>query len=259
MTAEHEAHEMYDGTDALMAAITDEELPDEARADAAFMAEHREAEADVTLLRRQLATIGDALAEEPRPHRRPAPARAHRTRRPVRGFAFGGLAVAAVAGVLSGMIWLLGQTGGVNSMSGGSSEDSGAKAAGSAAAGSPLFGPGYLACTRLIAEGEVTRVQRVPGGSGQERITLHVTRSYKPEEGKPEEGKPEKGKKEITFLADEDAVHKALHKGDHVLVALAEDSAVPDHVVVGEKSIARERAGLAGALSESRYTTCAPE
>ncbi len=66
MAAERNEH---DGVDALMAAITDEPLPDAARADAGFMAEHATATAEVALLREQLGIIGQALSA-PR-HRNP--------------------------------------------------------------------------------------------------------------------------------------------------------------------------------------------
>ncbi|MEV6592423.1 hypothetical protein [Streptomyces acidicola] len=244
MTSEHESHEMYVATDALMAAITGEEPPGEARADAASLDEHRKAEADVALLREQLGIIGDALAEEARPQWQAVPVRAPRNWRPVRRFAFAGIAVAAVAGVLSGMIWLLGQTGGVNSLSGGAKDESGATSADSAA-GSPFSSPGYLACTRLVVEGDVTDVEQVAPDMGQERITLHVTRSYKPEKTKPE----------ITFVIDEEAF-VALRKGDHILVAVPHRSATPDYVLVGEKTVARERAGLTRALPASREAGC---
>ncbi|WP_328496345.1 hypothetical protein OHS59_29320 [Streptomyces sp. NBC_00414] len=61
--AEYEAAE-YEGIDALLAAITDEPLPEGARDDPAFMAEHRSAVADVALLREQLRIMGDTLAAE---------------------------------------------------------------------------------------------------------------------------------------------------------------------------------------------------
>lgn len=234
MTAEHNS------VDALMAAITGERLPDEA--DDAFRAEHREAEADLALLRQQLGIIGDALAEVPRPERTPARARATRNRRPVRTFAFGTVAVAAVAGVLAGTGWLVSQAG--SGAKEDSSSASGAKA--DTAARSPFSSSGFLACTRLVAEGEVTRVEPVPRVAGQERVTLHVTRSYK----------PEKSKKELTLVIDEGALQKALHKGDHILVAVPQHAAGPDQVIVGEKPVARERAGLTEALSESAHVTC---
>ncbi|MEV6948504.1 hypothetical protein AB0N07_42630 [Streptomyces sp. NPDC051172] len=241
MTAEH------NGVDALMAAITGEELPEEARTDAAFAAEHRRATADVALLRLQLGIIGDALAEEPRPERTPAPVRAPRDWRRARRLAFGSLAVAAVATVLSGLGWLVVQAGsGADTMSGGSADSAASKADRKAEAGSAFSSPGYLACTRLVAEGEVTAVQPVHGTAGPERITLDVTRSYK----------PEKSQKEITLLIEDETLRKALHKGDHILVAVPARSAVPEHVIVGETSIARERAGLTRALPESAGVTC---
>ncbi|MDQ1029242.1 hypothetical protein QF035_006824 [Streptomyces umbrinus] len=54
----------YEGMDALMAALTDEPLPEDARDDAEFLAEHRSALADVALLREQLRLMGDTLAAE---------------------------------------------------------------------------------------------------------------------------------------------------------------------------------------------------
>ena len=240
MTAEHNS------VDALMAAITGEELPEEARADAAFAAEHRRATADVALLRQQLGIIGEALAEEPRPERAPVPVRAPRDWHRARRFAVGSLAVAAVGTVLTGLGWLLVQANsGVDSMSGGSA-DSASKADRNAEAGSAFSSPGYLACTRLVAEGEVTAVEPVSGTAEQERITLDVTRSYK----------PEKSRREITLLIEEETLRKALHKGDHILVAVPPQSTVPDYVIVGEKAIAHERAGLTRALPESADVTC---
>ena len=239
----------YDGSDALMAAITGERPPEDA--DAALLAEHRRAEADVALLREQLGIIGDALAEETHPERTPAAVRAPRDWRRARRFAVGSLAVAAVATVLSGLGWLLVQANsGVDTMSGGSADSAASKADRSAEAGSAFSSPGYLSCTRLVAEGEVRAVEPVHGSAGQERITLDVTRSYKPEESK------EKSKKEVTLVIEEETLRKALHKGDHILVAVPPQSTVPDYVIVGEKPIARERAGLIRALPESAGVTC---
>ncbi|MEU6802980.1 pentapeptide repeat-containing protein [Streptomyces neyagawaensis] len=59
--AEFEGAE-YGGMDALMAALLDEPLPEEALADGEFMAARRAAAADVRMLREQLGLIGDALA-----------------------------------------------------------------------------------------------------------------------------------------------------------------------------------------------------
>jgi hypothetical protein len=54
----------YEGMDALMAALTDEPLPEDARDDAEFQVEHRSALADIALLRDQLRLMGDTLAAE---------------------------------------------------------------------------------------------------------------------------------------------------------------------------------------------------
>ncbi|WP_324783896.1 hypothetical protein [Streptomyces sp. H51] len=241
-----ESYDGHDGADALMAAITGEDPPDAARADAAFLADHRRAAADVTLLREQLRMIGEALAEPPTPPapadvRAPAPVRPPRVRRRVRAFAFGALAAAAVATVLTGMGWLAAQGG-----SGASSDAGGGDAKTAPDAGSLLADPGYLACARVVAEGAVTGVEQLPAGTGQERIVLHVNRSYK----------PERTKREITFLLDEGMVLKGLHKGDRVLVVIPQHSATPDQVLVGERAIARERPALTRALSTSREIAC---
>ncbi|MEU2899794.1 hypothetical protein ACWC4E_16480 [Streptomyces sp. NPDC001273] len=52
----------YDGMDALMAALLDEPLPEQARRDPAFVAARDAAAADLAVLREQLTVIGDALA-----------------------------------------------------------------------------------------------------------------------------------------------------------------------------------------------------
>ncbi|MFC9280253.1 hypothetical protein [Streptomyces collinus] len=74
MTAEHEGADgarEYAGMDALMAAITGDPLPEEARRDPAFLAEHHAAEADLTLLRDHLTRLADTLTGEA-PFGRPA-------------------------------------------------------------------------------------------------------------------------------------------------------------------------------------------
>ncbi|MCX4908665.1 hypothetical protein [Streptomyces sp. NBC_00878] len=69
----------YEGMDALLAALTDEPLPEGARDDAEFLAEHRSAAADIALLREQLRIMGDTLAtqtpaeEGGRPEPEPSP------------------------------------------------------------------------------------------------------------------------------------------------------------------------------------------
>ncbi|WP_432191121.1 hypothetical protein [Streptomyces sp. bgisy027] len=242
MTAENQGR----GADALMAAITGEPLSDEARADAAFMAEHDAAAADLALLREQLGIIGHALAEplppppepEPAPVRRPA-----RARRRILTVALGSLAVAAAGSVLVGMGWLLTQAGsGAGSDAGASSADKAAPSRQSA--GTEFGSPLYLACSRLVAEGRATAVEQVPG-TASVRVTLDMTRYYKPDEGEPE----------LTFTVEENLV-PGLRKGDPVLIGIREGAREPDFWAVGEGDIAPERAWITASLPEARELGC---
>lgn len=261
MTAENESRKDRDGrdgrngydgrsgADALMAAIIDEPLTDEARADAAFMAEHRSAVADVALLREQLGIIGHTLAEPPAPAPqpesapRPAPVRRpSRARRRFFSVALGSLAVAAAGSVLVGMGWLLTQNGGADNDSGASTAD---KSAPSLESGGVAFGsPDYLACSRLVAEGTATEVERLAGTTSL-RVTLHMTRYYKPEEGD----------EKLTFVVDENLV-PGVRKGDHVLIGIPQGARQPDFWAVGEQNIALERAWITASLPKSRDRTC---
>lgn len=71
MTAEHESARgaegagEHGGMEALMAAITGDPLPADARRDPALLAEHRAAEADVAVLKEQLTWLAEALTGEP--------------------------------------------------------------------------------------------------------------------------------------------------------------------------------------------------
>ncbi|MEU6277964.1 hypothetical protein ABZ871_37040 [Streptomyces populi] len=256
----------YEGLDALLAAITDAELPEGARDDVVFMAEHRSAVADVDVLREQLVVIGDALADSGRPDgtaregRRPgAPGRYRRARAPRPSGAgrpggapkkrsrhpgalvAGTLVAAVMASLVVGIGWLAAQgasdASSKNSAAGDAKADSGS-------AGS-LSAPGYIACSRLLVEGTVTAVTAVPG-TAQDRITLDVYHYYKPASG---------GKK-VTFLMDQD-VDPRLHRGDEVLVGIQRRASTPDVWTVGEEQIARDRSWIVKALPESRNMRCA--
>ncbi len=239
----------YEGVDALMAAITDEPLPEGALDDPRAAAEHRAALADVALLREQLGLIGDTLAEAPAAHTeaevRRLPARnptAHSRRRRPFALALRTLAAAAAATVVVGMGgWLIAQGGaGDDSGSGASSADQ----AKTEDANESRTAAGYVACARLIVEGTVARVEPVPG-TGQDRITVDVERHYK----------PEKGEDEVVFPMDEN-VDPRLREGDHVLIGISGDEATPDIWTVGEEDIADERAWILGALPESESLGC---
>ncbi|MEU0388330.1 hypothetical protein [Streptomyces chartreusis] len=236
MTAQHERNS---GADALMAAIMEEPLPDAALAD-----EHRAAVADVALLRRHLRVLGDALAEPAPVHdpvrtTGPAPVRPPRPRRRPFALALGAVGVAVAAALFTGMSWLVVESGSGSADTTGSGpaqSDAGAAASKSAA--------GYLSCSRLVVEGTVTGVEPL-AGTGQQRVTLHVTRSYK----------PAKGDAEVSFLW-EDFLEPRPRKGQHVLVGVPRDSAVADKWVVDRRDIAEERAWITEALPQARGLKC---
>ncbi|MEU6549952.1 hypothetical protein ABZ915_06615 [Streptomyces sp. NPDC046915] len=259
MTAEHDGYDGYDGRDgyegsdgsdgrdeldALLAVLADEPLPDEARADAAFMAEHRAAAADVALLRKQLGIIGDTLAgPTPHPHPRPAPApappRERWYRHPgVRTLSFGALVTAAVASAVLGLGWLVAANNGVSENSGGSASDK------SAPSGSSARGPAHLACARLLVEGDITKVQPVRG-TAEDRVTLRVTRSYI----------PAKGKGEVSFRVER-AVVPDSRPGQHVLAGIQKEATNPDLWITDPAGIARERAAITEALPASGAVAC---
>ncbi|MEU9186094.1 hypothetical protein AB0D14_16405 [Streptomyces sp. NPDC048484] len=198
----------YEGIDALLAAITDEPLPEGARDDARFMAEHRSAVADVALLREQLRIMGDTLiGEEPPPGEPPpgeraageraaekktgpvrVPARAPAPLRPPReartrqsrryrryaGAAVGALAIAAGTALLGGLVWL-----GVEGGGGSGSND--ASAAKQQDGGVHDYSPEmHLACAKVLVEGTVLSI--TPVGEGNVRVVLEAKRYYRPEQ-----------------------------------------------------------------------------
>ncbi|MFH0518148.1 hypothetical protein ACHBTE_13320 [Streptomyces sp. M41] len=242
----HDEYNGYDGyeggggADALLAAITGEPLPDEARADAAFMAEHRAATADVTLLREQLVVIGDALAAPP-PAPQPAPARPARARRRTLRLAYGSLAVAAAASVVAGMGWLVAQGGGDALDAGGSNDAAKSQADERTAFGSP----DYLACAVVVAEGDVTSAEPLDD-PGLVRVGVHVTVYYKGDEPRPTD---------VSYVVDA-ADTGDIAEGDRVLFGIPKDATAPDHWAVGEEQVALERAWLKTSLAESRGATC---
>ncbi|WP_329276818.1 hypothetical protein [Streptomyces sp. NBC_01451] len=257
MAAEH------DGVDALMAALTDDPLPEEALTDADFMAEHWSAAADVALLREQLGLIGGALAAQERTSaeseavrkpvrestRKPVrvPLRERPYWRPLRALALGVAAVTVVGTAFTGAVWLVSQAGkGVDSAtsSAADSKSDGGEGGKDVSGSGALTSPGHLACARLVVEGTVTAVDPGPGAD-QDRVTLRVTRYYK----------PDKGPAEVTFVMDQEADPRPT-VGDHALIAIPTGAASPDTWTVDAKEIAAERAGITDALPESRTRPC---
>ncbi|MEW2285640.1 hypothetical protein [Streptomyces sp. NPDC047841] len=292
---EYRALGEYGGMDALMAAVTGDPLPEEARRDPAFLAAHRAAEADVAVLRDQLVRLAEALTAEgstgeapgaspdaaPAPAA-PAPDAARRTRgrtrpsaptgptrptrptRPARPgppgrpdgsrralrIALGSLAGAAAFSLVLGFGWLVAQGGGPGGADDSSGASSGAKrntdATGqeAGAGGRPAYPERELACSRLVVEGTVARVERagdVPGS----RVTLTVIRSYRPAHGPAE----------VRFLLGAGA-RPAPRAGQHVLVRVGRGERYAGLWAVGDREVAAARAWITDALPGSRDLTC---
>ncbi|MFI6354944.1 hypothetical protein ACIBJF_20340 [Streptomyces sp. NPDC050743] len=277
MTAGHTGAGEYGGMDALMAAVTGEPLPEEARRDPGFLAEHRAAEADVAVLKEQLTWLAEALTGErangnetepgesprpvPRPRRVTRPVRAGRRpprpprpgrpagpRRALR-VAFGALAGAAAFALVAGFGWMVSHTGASddNSASSADKKAGDARAKVSGDGGRPADPELDLACSRLVVEGTVARVepQRTSPWS---RITLKVIRSYK----------PARGPAEVGFLLDSGA-EPAPRTGQHVLVRVGVGQRNASLWAVGDARVAVNRAWITEALPASRHTACPTE
>ncbi|MEU3523539.1 hypothetical protein AB0E62_06680 [Streptomyces sp. NPDC038707] len=189
----------------------------------------------------------------PRPRRRPRPAGAARPPRPgraggrrraVRGV-LGTLAGAVVFALVLGFGWMVTRGGGTAD-GGGDSAAGGADAAGSkAVSGGRWAEPERrLACSRLVVEGTVARVERRPEDSGS-RVTLTVTRSYKPADGPAD----------VTVLLGADA-RPAPRAGQHVLVGVEQGERYATLWAVGDTRVATERAWITTARSGSRDAPC---
>ncbi|MGW3267385.1 hypothetical protein [Streptomyces sp. NPDC001056] len=230
------------GLDALMAAITGEPVPAEARRDPAFLAEHRVAEADIAVLRAGLGRLAAELdppvpahpAHPARPVRSAHPAgdRARR-RRPFR-IALTSLAAAGALCLIAGIGWLGAHPGG-----GGVSAD-GAVPGGKA--GLPTGSREEPGCAEVIVEGTVVKV--APQGS-RTRVTVAVERSYKPAHGPAEVG----------FLLGGDA-RPDPRPGQHVLVEVGRGGRDASRWTVGDAAVAAERARIEAALPGTGRTAC---
>ncbi|MFJ9242464.1 hypothetical protein [Streptomyces sp. NPDC101776] len=234
----------YDGVDALMAALTDEPLPQGADADAEFMAEHRVATAEVALLREQLGIIGEALSAPPEPVPAARPVRPRR-RPALRVLAYGTLATAVAATMITGLAWLVAHNGDMDASTS-SSADSGSGAAQDkeAVTPGPLSDPEqYVACSRLLVEGTVTEVQ--PGSDPRKRITIAVTRSYRPAHGPAD----------VTVVLAAGA-SPAPRQGQHVLVGVPKGSDTATLWAVGDDAVATDSAAVVDALTGAGTVTC---
>ncbi|MEU5898087.1 hypothetical protein [Streptomyces venezuelae] len=234
--------------DALMTAITDDPVPDEARDDPVFAAAHAAAVADVALLRSRLGEVGDALASAgpgpEAPADRVVPLRPPRTAsRRFLTVALGAVAATVAAALIGGLAWLAVDAGQGAGGADKAATASGAKSRPEGTTDADLSAEGFVACSRLIVEGTVTAVDAVPGGL-QDRITVDVTRHLKPASGKPT----------VTFPMDRE-VDPRLKKGDRVLITVDEGSAEPANWAVG-KERDRLRTMILKALPESKKIKC---
>ncbi|WP_326582779.1 hypothetical protein OG889_29550 [Streptomyces sp. NBC_00481] len=277
----------YAGMDALMAALLDEPLPEDALRDAEFVASRDAAVVDIELLREQLGLIGEALAvagedavagappgrpvaarpgdaagAETDPGRvsgpapapvasvRPLPPRPSRARRALR-ITFGTLAAAAAASVVLGVGWVVVQAGGgVTASDSGASEKSLNQEDGDHAESGAGGDSGSLS-----KEGYVACARLIVEGTVTE---------VEPVTGAPQDRitvevdrwlKPDKGADRIVFPMDHD-VDPRLKKGDHVLVGIPRDDTRPDIWTTKEADIARDRAWIEAALPGSKGLSC---
>ncbi|MEV7128859.1 hypothetical protein [Streptomyces sp. NPDC093260] len=187
--------------------------------------------------------------------------------RRARGVALRGLVAAGVVAVALGFGWLAVQGGagdgaasGADTASAGEArpgdpaergvaadgETAGSGAPGGKAAGSGAAGvfeePGYLACARLVAEGDVLRVAPV-SGSAEVRVTLRVTRVYKADRS---------AKEAVVALTGP----LGFGVGDHVLVAVPRRADGAGAWLVGERTIAPRRDRLARAQADAPTGAC---
>lgn len=252
MTVARDDEYAYD-SDALMLALTDEPLPEDAGRDPEAAAEHAAAVADVALLREYLGVVGRALAAPERaqgPEAKPVvalrPSGGVRRRRLTMA-----LGVAAAASLVGGIAWLAMESGGAitekssdSDAAKGDAPDPGDEKAGGAADQSY---EGYVACARLIVEGTVKRVEPIPGAA-QDRIVLDVSRYYK----------PSRGEKQITFVMNVD-VDPRLRPGDRTLIGIAKGEVSPDIWSTRATDIAKDRAWIERALPRAEGMRCGAE
>lgn len=280
----------YAGMDALMAALLDEPLPEDALRDAEYVASHEAAVADLALLREQLGLIGEALAApdedaatgvapgrvgaarpgdtagaetDPGPVSGPAsaptasvtplPSRPPRARRALR-ITGGTLAAAAAASVVLVIGWGVLQTGGGASTS--KSSGAGVSEQSSGDSGKLDYGDrGDSSSSSLSREGYVACARTIVEGTVTEVEPVPGAEQDRITVEVDHWIKPDKGEDRIVFPMSQD-VDPRLKKGDHVLLGIPRDSAQPDIWTTKEAEIARERAWIEAALPDSKRLKC---
>ncbi|MDX2598612.1 hypothetical protein PV379_16830 [Streptomyces caniscabiei] len=279
----------YAGMDALMAALLDEPLPEDALRDAEFVASHEAAVADLALLREQLGLIGDALAapgEEagtgvapgragaarpgdtagaetepgqvsgpataPSASVTPLPSRPSRARRALRLTART-LAVAAAASVVLVIGWGVLQPGSGASSDAKSSDADVSKEAGGDSGN--MDSGSREGSASLSREGYVACARMIVEGTVTEVEAVPGAAQDRITVEVDRWIKPGKGEKRIVFPMNQD-VDPRLAEGDHVLLGFPGDSAQPDTWTTKEAEIARDRAWMEAALADAGALTC---
>ncbi|MFF1279250.1 hypothetical protein ACFVY4_00360 [Streptomyces sp. NPDC058299] len=191
------------------------------------------------------AVAGGGVARRARgrtgPPRRPG----RRSRRALR-IGLGSLAGAAAFSLVLGLGWLVTRAGGGAAEDSGGASESAADSAGKAAGdgGRPADVERELACSRLVVEGTVAKVRRLPN-SPASRITLTVLRSYKPAHGPAEVG-----------LLLDGGTRPAPRTGQHVLVRVGRGEEQGSVWAVGDSQVATARVWITDALPGSRHLPC---
>ncbi|QYX83257.1 hypothetical protein K1J60_28970 [Streptomyces akebiae] len=274
--------------DALMAALLDEPLPEDALRDDEFVASHEAAVADLALLREQLGLIGEALtvsgedavtgvapgrvgaarpgdaaagtetepgqvsrsASAPTASVTPLSSRPSRARRALR-ITGGTLAAAAAASVVLGIGWGVVQSGG-----GADSAKSGAGVSEQADSdGGTLDSDRGDKSALLTPEGYVACARTIVEGTVTEVEPVPGAEQDRITVEVDRWIKPDKGEDRIVFPMSHD-VDPRLEEGDHVLLGFPRDSAQPDIWTTKAAEIARERAWIEAALPDSKRIAC---
>ncbi|MCC9704192.1 hypothetical protein E4N62_02270 [Streptomyces sp. MNU76] len=279
----------YAGMDALMAALLDEPLPEDALRDAEYVASHEAAVADLALLREQLGLIGEALAapdedavtgvapgrvgaarpgdtagaetdpgpvsgtaSAPTASVTPLPSRPSRARRALR-ITGGTLAAAAAASVVLAIGWGVMQTG--DGASSTKARDAGVSEQSSGDTGNTDYGDRGDASASLSREGYVACARTIVEGTVTEVEPVPGAEQDRITVEVDHWIKPDKGEDRIVFPMSQD-VDPRLKEGDHVLLGIPRDSAQPDIWTTKEAEIARERAWIEAALPDSKRIKC---
>ncbi|UUU22129.1 hypothetical protein [Streptomyces sp. DSM 40750] len=281
----------YAGMDALMGALVDDPLPEDALRDAEFVASRDAAAADIALLREQLGLIGEALAgagtanaeagappgrsvaarpgdaagaetdpghvsgsaAAPVAPVRPLLPRPARTRRAL-NIAFGTLAAAVAASVVLSVGWAVVQAGGAASTTSSDAADSG-YGSGADQKDSEAGGPHDDSGGKLSHLGYLACARLVVEGTVTDVEPVPGAGQDRIAVDVDRYYKPAKGADEVVFPMAED-VDPRLKKGDHVLIGISWGSDEPDLWTVGEREIADERAWIEEGLPSAEGMPC---